>query len=184
MGTLTPPSTGSYVFSLDGAGSAKLVIDGKTIAELQKVNFKSTAFGMAQFTAGGPVKIVVEHSNDYAVLGSALHLGWYPPHPDEMAAVMQAAKSADLAIVFAGEQLGEGMDKTSPGLPGNQDELIELVPLKTRIPLWCSTSLRPWRCRGWRRWTQSWKPGIPGRKVATGSPRCSSATRNQVNACQ
>jgi beta-glucosidase len=44
-----------------------------------------------------------------------------------MAAAMQAAKSADIAIVFAAEQLGEGMDKTSLPLPENQDALIESV---------------------------------------------------------
>ena len=126
-GTLTPPSTGDYIFSLDGAGTASLRIDGNTVVQLQKVNFRSTAFGAAHLTAGTPVKLVLEHSNDYALLGSALHLGWYPPHPGEMAAAMQAAKSADIAIVFAAEQLGEGMDKTSLPLPGNQDALIESV---------------------------------------------------------
>jgi beta-glucosidase len=69
----------------------------------------------------------VEHSNDYAVIGSALHLGWISPHPDSMNAALDAAKTADVAIVFAGEQLGEGMDKTQLGLPGNQDALIEAV---------------------------------------------------------
>jgi beta-glucosidase len=126
-GTLTPPTTGDYMFSIDGAGTASLRIDGKTVVQLQKVNFRSTSFGSAHLTAGMPVQLVLEHSNDYALLGSALHLGWYPPHPDEMAAAMHAAKSADVAIVFAGEQLGEGMDKTSLALPGNQDALIESV---------------------------------------------------------
>jgi beta-glucosidase len=126
-GTLIPPSTGDYMFSLDGAGTARLLIDGKTVVQLQKVNFRSTAFGAAHLTAGTPAKLVLEHSNDYALLGSALHLGWYPPHPDQMAAAMQAARSADIAIVFAGEQLGEGMDKTSLPLPGNQDALITSV---------------------------------------------------------
>lgn len=126
-GTLTPPSTGDYIFSLDGMGTASLTIDGKKVVQLLNVNFRSTAFGAAHLTAGKPVKLVIEHSNNYAVLGSALHLGWYPPHPDELAAAMQAAKSAEVAIVFAGEQLGEGMDKTSLHLPGNQDALIESV---------------------------------------------------------
>jgi beta-glucosidase len=126
-GTLTPPSSGDYMFSLDGAGTASLRIDGRTVVRLQKVNFRTTSFGSAHLTAGRPVKLELEHSNDYAVLGSALHLGWFPPRPEEMAAAMEAAKSADIAIVFAGEQLGEGMDKTSLPLPGNQDALIEAV---------------------------------------------------------
>jgi beta-glucosidase len=126
-GSLTPLASGKYAFSLDGAGSARLLIDGQVIAQLQSVNFKSTSFGVAHLTADKAVKIVVEHSNDYSVLGSSLHLGWYPPHPDEWNAALNAARSADIAIVFAGEQLGEGMDKTSLSLPGNQDELIDAV---------------------------------------------------------
>jgi beta-glucosidase len=126
-GTLAPPSTGEYMFSLDGAGTARLMINGKIVAQLQKVNFRSIAFGSAHLTAGTPVKLVIDHSNDYALLGSALHLGWYPPRPDELAAALQVAQAADIAVVFAGEQLGEGMDKTSLPLPGNQDALIEAV---------------------------------------------------------
>ena len=125
--SLTPPVTGEYFFSLDGAGSARLLIDGEVVAQLRKVNFKSTSFGNAHLTAAKPVKIVVEHSNDYAVLGSSLHLGWLPPQRDEWDAVLDAAKSADMAVVFAAEQLGEGMDKNSLNLPGNQDELIAAV---------------------------------------------------------
>jgi beta-glucosidase len=48
-----------------------------------------------------------------------------------MNSVIEAAQTADVAIVFAGEQLGEGMDKTSLGLPGNQDELIEAVAARS-----------------------------------------------------
>jgi beta-glucosidase len=125
--TLTPMASGEYAFSLDGAGSSRLLIGGKVIAELQKVNFRTTSFGQVHLEAGNPVTIVVEHSNDYSVLGSTLHLGWYPPHPDVWQAAVEAARSADIAIVFAGEQLGEGMDKTSLNLPGNQDELIDAI---------------------------------------------------------
>jgi beta-glucosidase len=161
-GTLTPPSTGDFMFSLDGMGTASLVIDGKRIVDLLKVNFTSTAFGTAHLTADKPVKLVVEHSNDYAVLGSAIHLGWYPPHPDQMAAAMQAAKSADIAILFAGEQLGEGMDKTSLSLPGNQDELIESVASQnphTVVVLNTSTPVAmPWLDRV-AAVVETWYPG-------------------------
>lgn len=125
--TLTPAFSGEYAFSLDGAGSSRLLIGGKVIAELQRVNFRTTSFGRAHLEAGKPVPIVVEHSNDHSVLGSTLHLGWCPPNPDVWKAAVEAARSADIAIVFAGEQLGEGMDKTSLNLPGNQDELIDAI---------------------------------------------------------
>jgi beta-glucosidase len=38
-----------------------------------------------------------------------------------------AAKAADVAIVFAAEQLGEGQDKVTLPLPGDQDDLIQAV---------------------------------------------------------
>jgi len=126
-GTLMPPLTGEYVFSLTGGGTARLLLDDRPVAQLQHVNFSSTALGTIHLTKGRPVKLVLEHSNDYALLGSQLHLGWYPPHPEEYAAAIEAAQSSDVAIVFAGEQLGEGMDKLSLNLPGDQDALIEAV---------------------------------------------------------
>lgn len=129
---LLPLVTGDYSFSLNGMGTAKLLIDGKVVSQLLKVNFVSAEFGTAHLTAGKPVDIVVEHSNDYAVLGHGLHVGWAVPNADEEAAAMRAAETADVAVVFVGEQLGEGMDKTQLGLPGNQDALIEAVAAHNR----------------------------------------------------
>jgi len=126
-GTLTPPLSGEYVFSLSGGGSATLSIGGKPVVQLQRVNFAATALGTIHLDAGHPVSLVVEHSNDYALLGSQLHLGWFPPHPEEMTSALEAAHEADVAIVFCGEQLGEGMDKQKLNLPGDQDALIDAV---------------------------------------------------------
>jgi beta-glucosidase len=147
-GTLLPPATGDYVFSLHGAGTARLTLTDRTVVELQKVNFQTTSFGTVHLEAGKAVKLVLEHSNDYAVLGSLLQMGWYPPHPAEYESALEAAAKADVAIVFAGEQLGEGMDKRSLNLPGNQDALIEAVAARnphTVVVLNTSTPVAmPW----------------------------------------
>ena len=125
--TLEPPVTGEYVFSITGGGSAKLSIAGKPVVQLDHVGFSSTALGTIHLDAGKPVSLVLEHSNDYALLGSQLHLGWFPPQPEVMAEALRAAHAADVAIVFCGEQLGEGMDKQVLSLPGDQNELVEAV---------------------------------------------------------
>jgi beta-glucosidase len=147
-GTLLPPTTGDYVFSLHGGGTARLTLADRTIVELQKVNFQSTSFGAIHLEAGKPVKLVLEHSNDYAVMGSELQLGWYPPHPAEYDSALDAAAKADVAVVFAAEQLGEGMDKRALNLPGNQDALIEAVAARnphTVVVLNTSTPVAmPW----------------------------------------
>jgi beta-glucosidase len=108
---LNPRLTGEYVLSLSGGGSAMLSIAVKPVVQLQHVNFAATALGTIHLDAGKPVSLVLEHSNDYSLLGSQLHLGWFSPHPQEMASALQAAHAADVDIVFCGEQLGEGMDK-------------------------------------------------------------------------
>ena len=126
-GTLDPPVSGEYVFSVDGGGSTTLSIDGTPVVQQQKVNFTATALGAVHLDAGKPVSLVLEHSNDYALLGSQVHLGWFPPHEQEMADALKTAHAADVAVVFAGEQLGEGMDKQTLNLPGDQDELIRAV---------------------------------------------------------
>jgi beta-glucosidase len=147
-GTLDPPLSGEYVFCLEGGGDTTLSIEGKPVVQLQHVNFNTTALGTIHLDAGKPVSLVVEHSNDYAVLGSQVHLGWFPPHPQEMTQALQAAHAADVAIVFAGEQLGEGMDKQALNLPGDQDELIAAVAAqnpRTVVVLNTSTPVAmPW----------------------------------------
>jgi len=56
-----------------------------------------------------------------------LKVGWQAPDPEMIAKAVEAAKQADVAVVFAGERMGEGHDKISLGLPGDQDALIEAV---------------------------------------------------------
>jgi beta-glucosidase len=59
-------------------------------------------------------------------LGPVLKLGYAPPD-DRIAEAVAAARKADVAVVFAGHQVGEGMDRTHLALGGDQDALIEAV---------------------------------------------------------
>ena len=44
-----------------------------------------------------------------------------------LAKAVAAAKQSDVAIVFAAEQMGEGQDKVTLALPGDQDKLIAAI---------------------------------------------------------
>jgi hypothetical protein len=80
--------------------------------------------------------------------GGNVQLGWQPPD----ARIEEAARlgaGCDVAAVFASHALGEGMDRTSLALPGDQDRLIAavaaanprtVVVLNTGGPV-----LMPWR---------------------------------------
>jgi len=126
-GTLTPPAEGTYLFSLTGSGTAQLYIDHKPVATMMRADFGQTVQGTIDLKARQPVSIEVKYSNASTILGPGLELGWQPPDPDMLEEAVAAAKDADIAIVFAAEQMGEGQDKVNLSLPGDQDALIHAV---------------------------------------------------------
>jgi beta-glucosidase len=111
--------------------------------------------GTADLQAGHPVAIQLDYCSATAwpvlepgVGGGNVQLGWQPPDARIEEAARQAA-SCDVAVVIASHALGEGMDRTSLALPGDQDRLIAavaaanprtVVVLNTGGPV-----LMPWR---------------------------------------
>lgn len=85
--------------------------------------------GVAQLTVGTPVTIAVEYSTQSpqgtGYFGPELHLGWQPT--SMIADAVTAAKSADVAVVYVNQRTGEGMDRDSYDLPGDQNQLIDAV---------------------------------------------------------
>jgi beta-glucosidase len=88
--------------------------------------------GRVDLRAGQPVSIQLDYSSATAWvieelgLGGNVRLGWQPPDTQIQDAARLAADS-DVAVVFASHALGEGMDRRSLGLPGDQDALISAV---------------------------------------------------------
>jgi beta-glucosidase len=82
--------------------------------------------------AGQPVSIRLDYSSATAWvveelgLGGNVRLGWQPPDTQIRDAALLAA-DCDVAVVFASHALGEGMDRRSLALPGDQDALIHAV---------------------------------------------------------
>lgn len=179
-GTLTPPRTGEYRFSLAMSGIARLVIGGKLIASgntefitgapaypgANPISFQ----GSVRLTAGHRVPITVAYSTGASIAGAQLHLGWEPPDPSLIARAVAAARRAKVAVVFANDVSSEGMDRPSLDLPGDQDRLIEavaaanprtIVVLHTAGPV-----LMPWRAKV-AAIVEAWYPGEQsGRAIA------------------
>lgn len=127
FGTLTPATTGTYRFSLACGGTAQFYVDNKAVVTVARADFPMTAQGLIHLVGGHPVPVELKYSSASNLLGLGLKLGWQPPDPAMLAKAVDAAKDADVAIVFAGEQTGEGHDKIFLNLPGDQDDLIEAV---------------------------------------------------------
>lgn len=133
----TPDRTGVHKFTLTGSSEARLFIGGKLMGEFMRADFADTIYASVPLTADTPVEIRVEYAPREALgnqrrdmfdisMGLYASLGWSPP--DHLIAdAAEAAKKADVAIVFVGQQLGEGMDRMHLALPNDQDALIEAV---------------------------------------------------------
>jgi len=137
-GIFRAPASGMYEFSVRGTGSAVLTFDGKTILDKATPatpdNRDVIGFPVGRRT----VKLSLEGGKTYPVQldyrtgqtpYESLSFGVRLPRPDFDAAIA-AAKRADAVVVIAGSASlteGEGYDRPSIDLPGEQDRLIAAV---------------------------------------------------------
>jgi beta-glucosidase len=132
-GTLTPTESGLYRFTLAEAGVATLKIAGQTFGPAYR---EATQFvvgphyvlqGTIQLQAGQPVPVEIDYSSRSGLFSKEIHFGWQTPSQSGIPAAVAAARKADVAVVFANDAQGEGMDRDSLALPGDQNQLIDAV---------------------------------------------------------
>ncbi|MCX6283948.1 MAG: glycoside hydrolase family 3 C-terminal domain-containing protein, partial [Bacteroidetes bacterium] len=132
-GTITPPETRTYTFYTASDDGVRLFIDGKQIISNWTDHGTTVDSGKIDLVKGKPSEIKVEY---YENGGSAvMMMGWDLPvdkiKNTMIAEAVEAARTADIAIVFAGTSdsfESEGFDRTGGlKLPGSQDELIKAV---------------------------------------------------------
>jgi beta-glucosidase len=135
---LTPTQDGYHRFSLAVAGQSSLYLEGALVAAgareaIRFIDGPSYALqAVIQLAAGQPVTIRVEYGTGPALeveefgLRPEVRLGWQPPDRliDDAAAL---AARCDAAVVIVNQASGEGMDRQSLALPGDQDRLIAEV---------------------------------------------------------
>jgi beta-glucosidase len=124
-GTLTPPTTGRYRFSLDSDDGSRLYVNGGRVIDNWRDQSGGSVTGTVELTAGRPVPIRVEY---YQAGGdSHLRLGWQPPGAVPDPAAVKAARDADAAVVFVASTSGEGGDLGDITLPGSQNDLVSSI---------------------------------------------------------
>jgi beta-glucosidase len=137
-GTLQAPATGQYTFTLTTRGRGALFIDGNAIIEdTQSHDTDAPSSGTVQLTEGETHEIRIDYIADHESLGSGggtvggeALLSWTTPEGTVDPGITEAAnaaKDADLAIVFARDFETEGYDRASLTLPNAQDLLIQQV---------------------------------------------------------
>jgi beta-glucosidase len=125
-GTITPPKTGTYTFSLTSDDGSRLFINGQKVIDNWNYQAATTKTGTVQLTAGQPVSVEVDYFQGGGA--STLSLGWQEPSatsPLDQAVAL--AKSSDVAVVFADNFESEGSDLSSIDLSADQNNLISAV---------------------------------------------------------
>lgn len=139
-GKLTAPGSGFYSFGLTNSGICRIYLDGQPVVE--NVNRPSSeAWPVTEATG----TVTLEEGRTYEVRIEYIRPAWLDqPHLQvrfgatptaaeaaaQMAAAVEAARAADVALVFAGYPEGyetEGRDRPDMDLTGPQDELIRAV---------------------------------------------------------
>ncbi len=146
-GYILPPKSGEYAFSLSGTGTGELYINNRLVTQIEHTDFPGTSVGTVDLIKDKKAKVLIKYNTGSAVLGAGIKLGWLPPD-DRLEKAVEAARESHVAVVFAGEQLGEGNDKMHLQLPGDQNRLIEEVAKvnsRTIVVLHTSTPVAmPW----------------------------------------
>lgn len=135
---LTPDQDGQHRFSIAVAGQCSLYLDGALVASgareaIRFIDGPAYALQAAvHLVAGQPVTIRVEYETGPTItveefgLRPEVRLGWQPPDRLADDAAVLAAR-CDAAVVLVNQASGEGMDRQSLALPGDQDRLITQV---------------------------------------------------------
>ncbi|MET0928443.1 MAG: glycoside hydrolase family 3 C-terminal domain-containing protein [Aeromicrobium sp.] len=133
-GSITPPASGTYRFSLSGWGSATMSLAGNTVIDMTgQGGYRTVTSDPITLTAGASYPVRVEYRADQP-LGTidqgALKLGW--SHPTDavspaITAAAEVARSSTAAVVVVGDYESEQRDRDDLVLPNEQDQLIAAV---------------------------------------------------------
>ena len=133
-GTLTPPHTGLYTFSLQGVGAATLTLDGVAAVADPLSHALGRWAQTVSLDGGHRYRLALAWepidnrtpSGETSIMPSSLTLGWAYVS-GRIEAAVAAARRADVAVVFAGDFSSEAFDRPSLSLPGDENALIAAV---------------------------------------------------------
>jgi beta-glucosidase len=118
--------------------------------------------GTVQLIAGQSVPVEIDYSSRSGLFSKEIHFGWQKPSESGIPDAVAAARKADVAVVFVNDAQGEGMDRYSLSLPGDQNQLVDAVAQANRRTIVVLNTggpvLMPW-LRNVAGVLEAWYPG-------------------------
>lgn len=130
-GKLRVPTTGSLPtrIGVEGNDGYRLFVDGKLVIDNWRKQSYGTRFAPVQFVRGSQHDIKLEYfeSTGNARVKLVWNAGVSNNWLRSIDSAVAIARASSVAIIVAGIEEGEFRDRSSLGLPGHQEELIERV---------------------------------------------------------
>jgi beta-glucosidase len=149
-GSLVATQGGRYALSLSSNDGGRLYVDDKLVVDLWADHATITGATVVELKAGEPRRLRIEH---YESIGHAdVRLGWRRIEEGTLRAAVEAARRADVAVIFAGLSEAaetEALDRPDLDLPAGQDELIAAVARANPKTVVVLNSGGPVIPRGW-----------------------------------
>ena len=127
-GSIQVPRTGLYALSITGSGPTSVSVGGSVVIDASTNQGFHTWSGTAQLVGRRRYPVQVKWTPIASGIGTpdALSVGMANVSP-AIAQAVKAARSAQVAVVFAADYSGETFDRPTLSLPGDQNALIEAV---------------------------------------------------------
>jgi beta-glucosidase len=129
IGKLKAPASGKYKIGLDGNDGYRLYLNGKMIIDNWKSQTYSTILTDYNFEKDKEYDIKIEffESSGNAWFKLIWNYGVDDDWQKKINDAVEATKKSDVAIVVAGIEEGEGLNRAFLNLPGHQEEMINAV---------------------------------------------------------
>ena len=124
-GSITPPTTGTYTFSLTSDDGSRMYVNGNLVVNNWANQVSTTKTGTVALTAGQKATIEVDYYQSGSLSNATL--GWQVPGQSLQDAAVAGAKSSDVAVVFVNKYESEGGDLSDIDLGAAQNNLVSAV---------------------------------------------------------
>lgn len=165
-GNLTAEESGDYDLSITSDDGSRLWVGDRLVADNWGDHGAASMVAHVRLQAGIPMPIKLEF---YENGGDAvMKLGWRKVENQDVVrqAIANAASQCDAFVVFAGIREGEGQDRSTLALPGNQEAMIQAAsatgkPVIVVLVAGAPVSMESW-ISGVPAILDAWYPGEEG----------------------
>jgi len=165
-GKLVAPKTGRYTLSLTADDGCRLFLDGKRLVDHWTDGAASPQAVDVSLVAGHAYDLRAEYYQNSGL--AVAYLNWIVPGAARFTEAVEAARKSDVAVVCVSTEgtEGEGQDRPSMTLPGNQDDLIQAIAAVNKRTIVVLNNGTPVTMTAWLNrvpgLVETWFPGQEG----------------------